>query len=94
VTDDRLTERDDQPRRLDVRTRPKCPQCGGWDMGNIGLIHHKADCPRNPCLFCGLEIMPGEKRTMYGGGLPSRQPCHYDCLVDFEHDRDKESRHG
>lgn len=73
-----------RPNRVDRVTRPICPQCGGWDMGNVGLVHHKASCPRNPCQFCGLEIQPGEKRSTIG---TLKHPVHYDCLAEFELDR-------
>jgi len=28
--------------------RPKCPVCGGWDVGAVGLIMHRRDCPDHP----------------------------------------------
>jgi hypothetical protein len=71
-----------------ARSQPKCPLCGGWDVGAAGFIMHKRDCPRNPCQFCGLEVRTGERRTIYLGAT-----AHEDCAVDFEHDRDKE-QHG
>jgi len=74
------------PGQLDRLTRARCPACGGWDMGAVGLIHHKRDCARQPCVFCGLEVFAAEKRSLYNGAT-----CHLDCAVDFEHDRDKET---
>lgn len=78
------------PGRLE-RNLPKCPQCDGWDMGGIGVVHHTAECPRNPCCFCSLPILQGDKRTIYG---TQKRPCHYDCVADFELDRieDQEAR--
>jgi hypothetical protein len=61
--------------------RDRCSSCGGWDVGAAGFIHHAADCPRNPCFFCGRSISPGEKRSTCG---PAKRPCHLDCLVDSE----------
>ena len=66
----------------------RCSACGGVDLGTFGVIAHRRDCPRRPCLFCGKEVMPGEKRTLWGV-LPAT--AHLDCAVDFEHDRDKET---
>ena len=63
----------------------RCPLCGGVDLLSLGFIHHQPDCPRSPCQFCQLEVMPGEQRTTYHG-----RTAHKDCAVDFEHDRDKE----
>jgi hypothetical protein len=79
------------PGYLDRITRVRCPLCAGWDMGSAGLIHHKHDCPRSPCIFCSLEVMPGEKRTLHNGFT-----VHYDCLADFELDGidDQEARRG
>jgi len=39
-----LPPRSDRLQRL----KRKCPECGGWDMGNVGVVMHKRDCPRNP----------------------------------------------
>jgi hypothetical protein len=64
---------------------PRCPACGGVDLLSLGFIHHEADCPRSPCQFCGVEVMPMERRTVYNG-----RTAHLDCAVDWEYDRDKE----
>lgn len=72
-------------RFLGRNTLARCPICGGVDLLSLGFIHHVADCPRSPCSFCGNEVMPGEKRTIFNG-----RTAHLDCAVDFEHDRDKE----
>ena len=64
----------------------RCPSCGGVDLLSLGFIHHQPDCPKSPCVFCGLEIHPTERRTIHNG-----RTAHLDCAVDFEHDRDKES---
>jgi hypothetical protein len=70
------------------RTRlARCNLCDGVDLLSLGFIHHKPDCPRSPCVFCGLVIMPTERRTIHNG-----RTAHLDCAVDFEHDRDKEDR--
>jgi hypothetical protein len=69
------------------RLKPKCPMCGGWDAGAAGFIMHKRDCPRHPCILCGLEVQATEKRTTFGEPPTT---AHLDCAVDFEHDRDKE----
>ena len=45
----------------------RCPLCGGVDLLSLGFIHHQPDCPRSPCQFCQLEVMPGEQRTTYHG---------------------------
>jgi hypothetical protein len=78
------------PGRIEGTPRwPKCSLCGGVDLGNFGVIQHKRDCPSYPCVFCHLEVMPGEKRTLYEGAT-----AHYDCAADFELDRieDQEAR--
>lgn len=69
----------------------RCPSCGGMDVGYFGVVHHTASCPRNPCFFCSLTILPGEKRTTIG---KLKHPVHYDCLADYELDRieDQEAR--
>lgn len=70
-------------------TLARCSSCGGVDLLSLGFIHHEPDCPRSPCQFCQLEVMPGERRTIYHG-----RTAHYDCAADFELDRiqDQEAR--
>jgi len=70
-------------------TLARCHICHGVDLLALGFIHHEPDCPRSPCQFCGNEVMPLEKRTVYHG-----RTAHLDCAVDFEHDRDKETYGG
>jgi hypothetical protein len=68
------------PGRIEYFDPPKCPECHGWDVGNVGVVHHKRDCSRNGCLLCHNAIHPDEKRTRF----PSGEPVHYDCLVEWE----------
>jgi hypothetical protein len=72
-------------RFLGRSTLARCPSCGGVDLLSLGFIHHEPDCPRSPCQFCSLEVMPGERRTIFNG-----RTAHLDCAVDFEHDRDRD----
>jgi hypothetical protein len=70
------------------RETPKCPECGGWDVGAVGFVHHRSTCSRNPfnrfCSICGLELLAGERRA---AGPP---PRHLDCAVDLEAHLDEE----
>lgn len=67
----------------------KCSICGGVDLLSIGFIHHRAECPRSPCQFCGLVILPGETRETFHG-----RTAHLDCRIDWEHEEDHaEERH-
>jgi hypothetical protein len=75
----------DLDRFLGRTTMARCPICKGVDLLSLGFIHHEPDCPRSPCSFCGMEIYPGEPRTIYHG-----RTAHEQCAVDFEHDRDQE----
>jgi hypothetical protein len=31
-----------------LRKPVRCKHCGGWDVGAVGHILHKRDCPDNP----------------------------------------------
>ena len=73
-------------RFLGRSTMARCSACGGVDLLSLGFIHHSPDCPRSPCQFCRNEVMFGEQRTVYHG-----RTAHLDCVIDFEHDRDKET---
>jgi hypothetical protein len=73
-------------RFLGRSTFARCSSCGGVDLLSLGFIHHSPDCVRSPCVFCGLQIMPGEKRTVHNG-----RTSHLDCAVDFEYDRDRDA---
>jgi hypothetical protein len=76
------------PGRLEYMPRGRCRECGGWDIGAIGFIHHKATCSRNPfnrfCGICGLELLAGERRA------PGPPPRHLDCAIDLEAHLDEE----
>jgi hypothetical protein len=78
------------PKRVRLaRSKPKCPACGGWDMGAVGFIHHAADCPRAPCSICGKEIWAGQKRTIHAG-----RTAHLDCSIDYMEHLDEEHSRG
>lgn len=71
----------------------RCPICHGADTLSLGFISHQPDCPRSPCQFCSLEVMPGEKRTIYHG-----RTAHEDCRIaylehlDTEHEETREAK--
>ncbi len=78
------------PGRLD-HLPLRCKECGGWDVGGIGMIMHSRICSKRfenqivTCEICGFEILPGERRG------PSRTVhVHLDCLIDYEHHLDEE----
>lgn len=71
--------------RLDRYAPKRCPECRGADLGAVGVIHHQSWCPRRPCFHCGLEVMPGERRTWVNGST-----AHLQCVVDFEYARDQD----
>jgi hypothetical protein len=78
--------------RFHERTRlARCNLCDGVDLLSLGFIHHKPDCPRSPCQFCGNVVEPLQKREVYNG-----RTAHLDCRIDYEHEEDRaeERRRG
>jgi hypothetical protein len=77
------------PGYIDRIVKPaRCRYCGGADLGDFGVIHHKPSCTRNTCSICSRHIEIGEHRA---AGVPAR---HLDCEIDLIEHLDEEHADG